>query len=90
MSRHYICGEDIVDAADEKLMEDDLAQIQEDLSVDGWSTHGGVYPSTMARVYLKIHLVRDEILELSLGNRPTAEALKTRVEYVWLPQIFKQ
>lgn len=57
-----------------------MTEIQKTLNSDGWNRNGELHGSTFVRVILKVYLVQDEILELSLGNRPPPDILKARIE----------
>lgn len=58
-----------MDLTDEQMMAtgEELDIIRSRLDPDGWNTEGGLYPNTIIRAWMCMSLIRDEILELSLG-----------------------
>ena len=63
-------------------MNDDEEAILRGLDENGWNTQHQIYPATIARFLQMNYLVREEILELCLGNgnRAPPETLKVQVE----------
>lgn len=59
---------------------EELEEIKSRLDPNGWNTSDGVYPNTIFRAWMTMSLVRDEILELSLGPPMEAYATETRRE----------
>ncbi|KAL6720315.1 hypothetical protein ACLMJK_002236 [Lecanora helva] len=54
---------------------EELEEVRSRLDASGWNPHGECYPSTICRAWMMMALIRDEILELSLG--PPVEAHST-------------
>ena len=69
LARRYSTWEMPLDLSDEQLLEDPdvLQQHIDRLDPDGWNTTGLVYPATWARAVFLVTIVREEILEISLG-----------------------
>lgn len=84
LSRRYTTCHIPLDLSDEQLMAegDDLQAIKSRLDLNGWNTDGRVYPSTICRAWMTMALVRDEILELSLGPPIESYTTETRRELV--------
>jgi len=59
---------------------EELEGIKARLDPNGWSTSGEVYPNTVCRAWMMMSLIRDEILELSLGPPIEAYATETHRE----------
>jgi hypothetical protein len=58
------------DINDEVLLmsEEERAKVVSNLTPDGWSADGKITRATYLRVNLQLALIRDEILEISLGS----------------------
>ena len=69
LSRRYVNCQLPLDLSPDELMAEGevLSQAIARLDSDGWNTDGEVYSSTVIRAWTLLSLVRDEILELSLG-----------------------
>lgn len=69
LSRRYCNCQMPLDLTEDELMAEgeELAQIVAKLDADGWSTTGKVSRTTIDRAWALMSLIRDEILELSLG-----------------------
>ena len=80
LSRRYCNCQIPLDLTDEQLEAEgeELAEILNKLDVNGWSNDGVVSRASIARAWMLMSLVRDEILELSLG--PAAEISSSRRE----------
>lgn len=75
--RHSTCQTplDLID--DENMAEgEELEAIRSKLDPFAWSNSGRIYPSTVCRAWMFVGLIRDEILEMSLG--PPLNAHKTQ------------
>ena len=70
LSRRYATCKLPLDLSDSELMADHdaLERSKNLLDINGWNTSGAIYPSTIVRAWMLMSLVRDEILELSLGQ----------------------
>lgn len=69
LSRRYTTCQIPLDLSDDEIMSEgeDLELIRSKLDPNGWSTSGKLYPSTTCRAWMFMSLIRDEILEISLG-----------------------
>ncbi len=69
LSRRYTTCKLPLDLSDNETMAEgeELEAIRSKLDPNGWNTSGGIYPSTACRAWMLMSLVRDEILEISLG-----------------------
>ena len=69
LGRRYSTCQLPLDLSDEQLMaeEPELSRIRDQLDNNGWNTSGEVYASIWARALLLINLIREEVLEISLG-----------------------
>ena len=78
LSRRYITCQIPLDMSDEEIMAEgqELQAIRNKLDPNGWSTSGLIYPSTVCRAWMFMSLIRDEILEISLG--PPLDAHETQ------------
>ena len=63
-----------LDLTDEQLMasEDDLNVYKQALDEHGWSSSQTIFPSRICRAWYEMALIRDEILELTLGPPETS------------------
>lgn len=79
LSRRYITCQIPLDLSDDDIMAEgeELETIKGKLDLNGWSTSGKIYPSSVCRAWMPMGLIRDEILELSLG--PPLEGHVTRL-----------
>ena len=79
LSRRYTTCQIPLDLSDDEIMAEgeELEIIKSKLDRNGWSTSGKMYPSTMCRAWMLMSLIRDEILEISLG--PPLGAHETRL-----------
>ncbi len=77
LSRRYVTCYMPLDLSDAQMMAggEELQKIKNRLNADGWSPDGECYPNTITRSWMMMALIRDEILELSLG--PPVEAYTT-------------
>lgn len=82
LSRRYSTCRIPLDLSDAQMMTDgeELEGIKARLDPNGWSTSGEVYPNTVCRAWMMMSLIRDEILELSLGPPIEAYATETHRE----------
>ena len=80
LSRRYTTCKIPLDLSDAQMMAEghELEEIKSRLDPNGWNTCELVYPNTVCRAWMKMALVRDEILELSLGPPIEAYDTKTR------------
>ena len=71
-----------LDLSDDETMAEgeELETMREKLDLNGWSTSGKIYPSTVCRAWMSMSLIRDEILELSLGPPLGAHEIRLRRE----------
>ena len=69
LSRRYTTCKLPLDLSDDETMAEgeELEAIRSKLDPNGWNTSGEIYPSTACRAWMLMSLVRDEILEISLG-----------------------
>ena len=69
LSRRYTTCRIPLDLSDDETMAEgkELEAIKSKLDSNGWSTSGRIYPSTVCRAWMFMSLIRDEILEVSLG-----------------------
>ena len=78
LSRHYVDIELPFDVSDEDLMDDDISKIENSVDEHGWNLAGNIHYATATRAVYINALIRDEILELSLGPRFSPKTLKER------------
>lgn len=69
LSRRYTTCQIPLDLGDDEIMAEgeELETIKSKLDPNGWSTSGKMYPSAVCRAWMFMSLIRDEILEISLG-----------------------
>lgn len=69
LSRRYTTCQIPLDLSDDEIMAEgeELETIKSKLDSNGGSTSGKMYPSTVCRAWMFMSLIRDEILEISLG-----------------------
>ncbi len=86
LSRRYITCHTPLDLSDEELMAEgeELEAIKGRLDPNGWNVDGKCYPNTICRAWMMMALIRDEILELSLGPPIESHTTETRREWVFL------
>ncbi|KAM0493589.1 hypothetical protein D7B24_001105 [Verticillium nonalfalfae] len=98
MSRRYISTPLPLDLRNEDLMggHETMVKAMGALDENGWNTSGGPYPATVVRARTLLSLVKDEIIEIALGNDRQASvqdllALKARQDKTMaeLPQGLK-
>ena len=79
LSRRYTTCKIPLDLSDNEIMAEgeELQAIRNKLDPNGWSTSGQIHPSTSCRAWMLMSLIRDEILEISLG--PPLGAFETQV-----------
>ena len=79
LSRRYTTCQIPLDLSDDELMAEgeELETTIKRLDLNGWSTSGKIYPNTVCRAWMSMNLIRDEILELSLG--PPLDGHETRL-----------
>ena len=77
LSRRYITCHLPLDLSDAQMMTEgaELEGIKSRLDSKGWNTNSEIHPNTICRAWMLMALIRDEILELSLG--PPIEAHTT-------------
>ena len=82
LSRRYTTCQIPLDLSDDELMAEgeELEFIRRNLDPNGWSTSGKIYPSTAHRAWMIMSLIRDEILEISLGPPLGAQETQIRRE----------
>ena len=82
LSRRYSTCRMPLDLSDGQMMAEgqELEDIKNRLDPNGWNTSGEVYPNTNCRAWFTMSLIRDEILELSLGPPIEAYDTETRRE----------
>ena len=82
LSRRYITCKLPLDLSDDELMVEgeELESIINKLDLNGWSTSGRISPSTVCRAWMPMGLIRDEILELSLGPPSEGHEIRLRRE----------
>lgn len=82
LSRRYSTCKMPLDLSDAQMMVEgqELEQLKNALDYDGWNTSGEVHPNTSCRAWFVMSLIRDEILELSLGPPIEAYDTETRRE----------
>lgn len=82
LSRRYSTCKIPLDLSDAQLMagSQELEGLKSRLDPNGWNTSGEVFPNTICRAWMLMSLIRDEILELSLGPQIEAYAMETRRE----------
>lgn len=70
MTRRYVTAVLPLDVSDEDLIlsKEELGQIVASHDQNGWNTKGEIYPATRIRLHYLMSLIRDEILEWSLGT----------------------
>ena len=59
---------------------EELETIKASLDPNGWNTSGEIYPNTVCRAWTSMSLIRDEILEISLGLPFEAHEAESRRE----------
>lgn len=80
ITRFYINSELPLDCTDEQLLNDDLEGIHASTNAEGWRLDGHISLATLSRATAISNIFREEILELSLGQRLAPEEMTTRVE----------
>ncbi len=80
LSRRYSTCKIPLDLTEAEMMASgqDLEIVESRLDQNGWSTSGEISPNTICRAWMLMALIKDEILELSLG--PSSQDLHTRRE----------
>ena len=80
LSRRYTTSQIPLDLSDDEIMAEgeELDIIRSKLDPNGWSTSGKTYPSTVCRAWMFMSLIRDEILEISLGPPLGAHEIQLR------------
>ncbi|KAI9725303.1 MAG: hypothetical protein M1828_003318 [Chrysothrix sp. TS-e1954] len=78
LGRHFVDVNLPFDVSDEDLLLDDLALIEQKTDANGWNRDGGIHNTTTIRASFISSLIRDEILELSLGPKLSPQVLKDR------------
>ena len=83
ISRRYTTCHVPLDLSEAQMMAEgeELERIKKRLDPNGWNVDGECYPNTICRAWMKMALIRDEILELSLGP-PIEAPAESRREYV--------
>jgi len=82
LSRRYITCHTPLDLSDVQLMAEgeELEAIKSRLDPNGWNVDGECYPNTICRAWMLMALIRDEILELSLGPPIETDSTESRRE----------
>ena len=82
LSRRYSTCQIPLDLSDDEIMAEgeELEVVRGSLDPNGWSTSGKIYPSTGHRAWMFMSLIRDEILEISLGPPLGAQETQIRCE----------
>lgn len=82
LGRRYITCQIPLDLSDDEIMAEgeELETIKNKLDLNGWSTSGKISPSTVCRAWMPMGLIRDEILELSLGPPLDGHEIRQRRE----------
>ncbi|KAM0571309.1 hypothetical protein ACHAP9_003410 [Verticillium nonalfalfae] len=78
ISRRYFSTPPPLDLRDEYLLADEATMMKgvSALDANGWNTEGALYPTTIIRARVKMASIRDEIMEIAMGNGTTSiEAL---------------
>ena len=77
LSRRYVTCHMPLDLSDEQMMAEgeELEKFKSRLDSNGWNTDGKCYSHTITRACMMLAMIRDEILELSLG--PSIELYTT-------------
>lgn len=75
ISRRYVSTPLPLDLDDDELLAGDaaLAESVRLLDENGWNTKGGLYASTSLRCRFLIALIRDELIEIAIGNLKEAD-----------------
>jgi hypothetical protein len=85
LSHRYCSSPAPLDIGDQWLLysdQEELMRIAGTLDANGWNTDGRIYTSTRVRAYYFLALIRDEILEISLGAPAPTEFIVNRLLYV--------
>ena len=82
MSRRYTTCHLPLDLSETQMMAEgeELEMYKGRLDAYGWNTDGKFYPNTTLRAWMIMALIRDEILELSLGPPVEAYTIEARRE----------
>ncbi|KAI9728332.1 MAG: hypothetical protein M1828_003732 [Chrysothrix sp. TS-e1954] len=67
LSWRYITLSKPLDVREESLIHDDWTEVASSLNEFGWNSSGQMSENTIRRVYAFCNLIRDELIELSLG-----------------------
>ena len=80
LSRRYTTCPIPLDLSDDEVMAEgeELETIRNKLDSNGWSAAGNIYSSTACRTWMFMSLIRDEILEISLGSPLGAHEIQLR------------
>ena len=87
LSRRYVTCKIPLDLSDAQMMAEgeELENIKSKLDPNGWNRDGECYPNTICRAWMMMALIRDEILELSLG--PPIESHTTDFRREWVHEF---
>ena len=82
LSRRYTTCHIPLDISDNQMMAEgqELEEIKGRLDPNGWNIDGKLHPSSLCRAWMMMALIRDEILELSLGPPIESYTTETRRE----------
>ncbi|KAI9744750.1 MAG: hypothetical protein M1818_001675 [Claussenomyces sp. TS43310] len=91
LSYRYCTSRMPLDVSSHALLstEANLTKVASTLSADGWNTDGQIYAATKLRMCMQLARIRDEILEISLGNQEALNVermkeLRLRAEKTYL------
>lgn len=70
LTRHYCAYQLPLDLSDTQLMMDgdDLTRALGRLDSKGWNTDSEIYSATLNRAIMLLNIIREEVLEISLGH----------------------
>lgn len=85
LSKRYTTCHLPLDLSDAQMMAEgeELDKIKSRLDYNGWNRDGKCYPNTTCRASMMMALIRDEVLELSLGPPIEGHVMETRRESVF-------
>ncbi|KAK2599107.1 hypothetical protein QQS21_005448 [Conoideocrella luteorostrata] len=74
ISRRYVSTPPPLDLDDDEILADEaqVAEYVRSLDQNGWNTKGGLFAATALRCRYFIALIRDELIEIALGNSKLA------------------
>lgn len=82
--RYYTAGLPL-DIRDEDLIADSdmLDRAVNSLDERGWNTQGGLYPATVSRARCMMALIRDEVIEMTMGEAIPSLSYLLYASMVW-------